>query len=342
MEPDVVCLRRALEQTVKLSECPESVFVVLSGSHCYMLRPNPGHAPTVRTFLIEPGRDVTGTLIREVLLATAANHQKSALKFVVLVGDARAVDTALLNQRTGLEVRTETPERTVHGTPGSDDETSAELLISYEVLDEEITPAELLIAYGAAMAARTRARKVDFRRDFMPYQGKRKVMEGSLRLIGISLTVLLLAAACFFQLKAFSMKGYTSRLKDKTLSQYKAVMYGKMPPRGANPSTKLKSVYAQVQAEKDGLGPGDNKSVPAKLTFFLEAVNQCPKQMDINIQQIKITERSMKVKGDTNNRSATNALLNEIKKHAHLALGPYRYDQVGNRDSFDIAVEPKE
>lgn len=336
MEPDVVCLARTLEQTAKLSDSPDSVFVVLSGNYCYMLHPNPGYAPVVRTLLVERGKDVTNTLIREVLLATAAN-QKSSFESVVLIGDTDAVDTALLNQRTGLEVLTQTPEKTLHTTQAPD--MPAELLPVSDVLEDDMTAAELLIAYGAALAAHTRRHKADFRKDFMPYQGKRKVMEGSLRLIGISLTVLLLAVAIFFQLKAFNMKGYASRLEDKALSEYKAIMYGSSPPGDAM-VTKLKSVLRNAEAEK--IGAGDNKSVPAKWTYFLEAVNHCRDNVDINIQQISVTERSMKIKGDTNNRSATMALINEIKKHPQLAMGSYRYNIERNRDEFEITVEPKE
>jgi hypothetical protein len=338
MEPDVVCLTRALEQTAKLSEYGDALFVVLSHSNCYLLRPNPGYAPTVRTLLVERGGDVTSTLVREVLLATASGHQDGKLKSVVLIGDIEPVDTALLYQRTGLEVLTPAPEKNLHknSEPGT-------LLADYDVMDDGMTSVELLIAYGAALAGQVRGHKADFRRDFMPYQGKRKVMEGSLRLIGISLTVLLLAVAVFFQLKAFNMKGYADRLEAKTLEQFKSAMYGKAPPRAMNPSTKLRSEYNMVLAEKDGLGSGDSKSVPARLTYFLEAVNRCQKNVDIDIMQVNITERSMRIKGDTNSRTATNAMLNEIKKHNHLALGSYRYDaKPGGRDSFEITVEAKE
>ncbi|MBL7215018.1 MAG: hypothetical protein ISS71_05010 [Phycisphaerae bacterium] len=327
MEPDIVCLTRTLAQTSNLSQRAGCLFVVLSGSHCYLLCPNPNYAPTVRTFLVDSDRDVTSVLIREVLLATASNKGSSSLESIVLIGPANRVDTASLGQGTGLTVQTETPEKSLSQTLAT---------------DSDITPAEFMIAYGAAIAARTRGYKADFRKDFMPYQGKRKVMEGSLHLLGISLTVLLLTVACFYQLKTFRMKGYVSDLEDKTVSQYKAVMYGKNPPAVEKISSKLKREYTNAKKNEDGPGAGDNKSVPAKLTFFLEAVNRCQKNVDINVQQINITERSMKVKGDTNNRTATNALLNEIKKHAHLALGSYRYDKEGARDSFEVALDPKE
>lgn len=328
MEPDVVCLARALEQTSRLSQRTGSLFVALSGSNCYMLRPNPGYAPIVRAFLVEPGKDMTSVLIREVLLAMAAGNRQTPLESIVLIGDPAGIDKALLKQRTGLEVLVETPEKTLSQTLTA---------------DGSMTPAELLMAYGAAMAGRTRGSKVDFRRDFMPYQGKRKVMLGSLRLTSIALTVLLVAIAGFFQLKTLHMKSYTNELTDKTLSQYKAAMYGKLPPPGAKPSTKLKSTYAQVkEAQAGGAGIGDSKSVPAKLTFFLEAVNSCPKHVDVNIQQITITDRSMKIKGDTNSRSGTNALFDAIKKHPHITLASQRIGSSANRDTFEITIEPKQ
>lgn len=327
MEPDVVCLGRALEQTSKLSERAGSLFIVLSGSNCYMLRSNPGYAPIVRTLLVQQGKDVTNTLVREVLLATATNNQQNPLESIVLIGNTSDVDIDSFKQRTGLEVLTETPEKALSQT-----------LVS----DGDMTSAELLIAYGAAMALRTKGHKADFRRDFMRYQGKRKVMEGSLRLISIALTALLLAVACFYQLKTFRMKGYVNDLENKAKSQYEAVMYGKSPPSPPQTmSSKLKREYTSVKKTKDGLGPGDDKSVPAKLTFFLEAVNGCPKKVDINIQRITITEKSMKVKGDTNSRSSTNALIAAVNKHSHLKVASQRYSTKTGRDTFEITIDPK-
>lgn len=339
MEPDVVCLTRALEQTANLAEQSNRLIIVLSHSNCYLLRPTAGYAPLVRTLLIERGSDVTTTLIREVLLATASGHQKGSLESIVLIGQTESVDAVLLSARTGLDVQTQTPEKNLP----SPSKTVRVPLTEDGGTDGGMTSVDLLIAYGAALAGQTRGHKADFRRDFMPYQGKRKVMEGSLRLIGVSLTVLLLAVAVFFQLKTFNMKGYAARLEKKTLDQYKAVMYGKEPPRAMNPSTKLKSEYNMVLAEKNGVGSGDNKSVPARLTYFLEAVNRCQKNVDISIQQVNITDRSMKIKGDTNNRTATNSMLDEIKKHNQLTLGSYQYVvKPGGRDSFEISVEAKD
>ncbi|MHC5119891.1 MAG: hypothetical protein ACYSOH_07720, partial [Planctomycetota bacterium] len=90
------------------------------------------------------------------------------------------------------------------------------------------------------------------------------------------------------------------------------------------------------------MGPGDDKSVPAKLTFFLDAVNKTPKNVDVNIRQVTVTERSMKVVGDTNSRSATETLFNQVKKHPRITMnGETMRSSADNRDAFQFNVEPK-
>jgi hypothetical protein len=261
------------------------------------------------------------------MLASNATDPVSPMTSVVLMGELASVDADLLAQRTGLDVQTALPENSLA-----------------DVLDDEgdVAPHELMIAYGAALAGRTRGHKTDFRRDFMPYQGRRKVVEGSLRLIGISLTILLVSVAVFFQLKTFRMRGYTRRLNSKALAEFRAVTFGKKPPRGMSVSSGLKREIARAREMEKGIGPGGDKSVPAKLAFFFEAINKTPKNVDIKIQQITITERSMKVKGDTNNRSGTLAFFNEIKKHPRITLSSERLTAgADRRDGFDITLEPK-
>ena len=327
MEPDVVCLARALAHCADASERTDAMFIVLSQSSCYMIRPQTDFAPAARTFLIGKGQDVTGILSREIMLARGATGPANPMTSIVLMGALDSVDADLLAQRTGLDVQTAAPEKALLNT--LDD-------------DGDIEPYELLIAYGAALAGRTRGHKTDFRRDFMPYQGRRKVVESSLRLIGISLTILLVSVAVFFQLKTFRMRGYTRTLSKKALIEYKAATFGKAPPRGMTVSSGLRRELSRAIEMEKGIGPGGDKSVPAKLTFFFDAINKTPKNVDIKIQQITITERSMKVKGDTNSRSGTLALFNEIKKHPRITLNSERITAGPNgRTLFDITLEPK-
>ena len=327
MEPDVVCLARALSHCAGMSDRTDAMFVILSQSSCYMIRSQADFVPAGRTFLIGKGQDVTGVLSREIMLAGGATDPAQPMTSIVLMGELDLVDADLLAQRTGLEVQTAAPENALA-----------------EVLDDggDIAPHELMIAYGAALAGRTRGHKTDFRRDFMPYQGRRKVVQSSLRLIGISLTILLVSVAVFFQLKTFRMRGYSRALNKKALTEYKAATFGKIPPRGMSVSSGLRRELGRAKQMEEGIGPGGDKSVPAKLTFFFEALDKTPKNVDVNVQQITITERSMKVKGDTNSRSGTLAFFGEIKKHPRIELSSERLTAgADRRDGFDITLEPK-
>ena len=327
IEPDGVCLARALLQDPKMAERTDTLFVILSSSNCYTIRPQADFAPVVRTFLIGAGQNVTNILSREIMLAIGSSDSANPVQSVVLMGQVEEVDLDVLKQRAGLEVHIEKPGNDV-----------ARILAD----EKEIACHELMIAYGAAMAARIRGHKTDFRRDFMPYQGRRKVLEGSLRTIGISLTILFVAAAVFFQLKAFRINRDTAKLNAQLTSETEKVLMGRRirPPR--SPLSYLTTELKNAKQAETGIGPGDDKSIPAKLTYFFEAVNNTPKNVDINIQQIKLSERSMSVRGDTNSRSGTQALFDRIDKHPKIKTnGQQLKTTPDNRDSFQFNVEPK-
>jgi len=327
MEPDGVCLARALSHDPPMAGRTDTVFVVLSSSNCYMIQPQADFAPKVRTFLIGAGQNITTTLSREIMLAAGSADPEHPLKSVVLMGCIDAIDRDWLAQRSGLEIGVQQPDKEMGRTAS---------------VQEGIGCHELMIAYGAALAAKTRGHKTDFRRDFMPYQGRRKVLEGSLRVIAISVTILLVTIAVFFQLKAFRMNRETGKLQAKLISEYQAVTYGKTPPRGMSVLSSLNRELSRAKQMEAGMGGGDDKSVPAKLTFFLDAVNKTPKNVDVNIRQITVTERSMKVVGDTNSRPATESLFNQVKNHPRITMNGETMRVSGdNRDAFQFNVEPK-
>lgn len=330
IEPDGVCLARALSQDQRMAERTDTIFVILSSSNCYMIRLQADFAPVVRTFLIGEGQNVTNVLSREITLARGSADSDHPINSITLMGCIDNVDKDLLAQRSGLEILTEEPQEDIASALSAEDDVACH---------------ELMIAYGAALAAKIRGHKTDFRRDFMPYQGRRKVLEGSLRLIGISVTVLLVTVALFFQLKAFRMNRNITKAKARLLLEHKAVTYGKSPPRGMLVTSSLERELNRAQRLEAGMGPGDDKSVPAMLTFFLDAVNKTPKKIDINIQQIKISERSMSVKGDTNATPARRGAMtffDNVKKHPKLKMNGEDLRTSNNRDVFQFNVEPKQ
>jgi len=144
----------------------------------------------------------------------------------------------------------------------------------------------------------------------------------------------------FFQYRIYRINASTDAIKTKLAEEYRGAMYGANPSTAETVNSRLKRVLSAAKRAQEGLGPGDDKSVPAKLTFLLEAINNSPKSVDVVIQQISITERSMRAKGDTNSRKSTLELFDSIKKHPKLKFGAERLGMVGARDAFEFTVEP--
>ena len=325
MEPDAICLARVLERTLQISKHPDTLYVLLTETNGYFLQPGKdGYAPKLRSFLLPGLAQRTAGLAREMLLAIAAADEEQPLKRAVFVHPPEGVDRQVLAERTGLDVRVES---------------ALDKLRCETPLDRDLPAGAVLIAAGAALAPMDKNLTADFRRDFMPYQGKRKMMEASLRLACISLTVLFAAIGIFFQSRAWRMNAYGETVKAKLAEEYRAAMYGANPPTTEAVNSRLRRTLLNVRRVQEGLGPGDDKSVPARLTFLLEAINNAPPSVNVDIQQIVISERMARVKGDTNSRRATLDLKNEIDKHPKLKFGPERIQMVGNRDTFEFTLE---
>lgn len=328
MEPDVMCLARALEQTLGISKHPDTLYVMAGEQNGYFIRPGSAEfAPTLRSFLLNGPDQRTAALTRELLLSTAAVDGTEPLRRVVFVQSPDGVDIETLAARTGIQIEVES---------------AFEKLPWDAAPDTAASPQAILIAAGAAMAPMQRSLTADFRKDFMPYQGKRKIMEASLRLVCISLTVLFAALGLFFQSRTWRVNSYTDTLKTKMAEEYSAAMYGASPPGTEAITSRLRRTLANVRRVQEGLGPGDEQSVPARLTFLLEAINDAPESVDVIIQQIDITERTMRVRGDTNSRRATLDLFETVKNHPRLRFGQERMSMAGNRDTFEFTVEPTE
>ena len=326
IEPDAVCLARTLERTLRISEHPDTLFVMTAENNCYLIQPGKsGYAPKLRSFLLGAQASRTAALSREIFQAITGWDEATPLKKVVFVCAPEGVDRQVLAQRTGLDIRVDS---------------AVEKLRTDTSLPGDSTSGALLMAVGASLTPFEKSQQADFRSDFMPYLGKRKVMESSLRLISISLAVLFVAVGFYFQFRTWRTNVSEAELKDKLAEEYRGVMYGANPPTAEAVNSRLKRTLAAVKRVQEGLGPGDDKSIPAKLTFLLEAINNSPPTVDVVIQQIAITDRSMRVKGDTNSRKATLDMFESIKKHPRLRFGSERMQMVGNRDSFEFTVEP--
>lgn len=174
-----------------------------------------------------------------------------------------------------------------------------------------------------------------------PYQGRKRIMQKTLRIIGVSATVLMLAVGIFFQLKVFQKTKYISQLNRKLSSDYSAIMFGKEPPAQEPIHSKLKREYKRILRIKSGQSVGDENSVTARLTFIFEAINNAPKNIDLKINTISVTSKTMRIIGDTSGRKGTLALFKAIKDHPKLSVSQQNLKQSGARDTFTITLEPK-
>jgi hypothetical protein len=325
MEPDAVCLARAIEK-MDAADRTGKMFLLVLGRTCFLLTfLNNSFAPKVRIFLLPDEPDKTAGLARQVIL-TLAGMPAGVVKTLVLANLVQSIDSAQMSQLTGIQV--ESPDLRQY----------LNLQIPQDATAEQADG--FLFACGSAMAMAARGRQADFRRDFMPYQGRRKLLQKSLRLVSISLTILFLMFGLYFQSRAVRMKNYVSQQHEKLVADYSTAMYGKKLPPGMSFGSKLRNELSRVkQLQQGGLVEG---SVVARLTYVLEAINSSPPSVNMTIKSITITGRSISVVGDTNSRKSTRELFDAIKKHNRLEVSEEKFGAANTRDEFVVSLKTKE
>ncbi|MBE0534908.1 MAG: hypothetical protein IH624_04500 [Phycisphaerae bacterium] len=327
IEPDILCLARFLEHNFPLPKAAHPLFVILTGEACHMIHPQAHHqSPLVRSFIMGRSQNATSVLQREIPLTLAAMNLAEPIDAVFVAGLADAPDTGKLSETTGLQVHAMDLAALVGDgqTPAADD----------------ISPTEFAMAYGAALSEVKHIRASDFRQSFAPYQGKRLILQKTLRAISVMVTISMVVLGIYMQLKVFRKHNYISQLEKNLTEDYRTIMYGVDPPRNMPVLTKLGSVYSQVLKIRGG-EIGDESSIPAKLTYMLQSINETPESIDVNIASIDVTGNRMSLGGDTNRRASTLALFNSFTAHPKLQKVSERLDQKGNRDVFTIDLELK-
>ena len=325
IEPDIVCLTRFFRHYLDFSENDNSILTIFSQRSCYIIvnPPESQNMPVVRSFLVSSSQDKTAVLASQIPITIASLKLARPITSLLIAGRTETIDYDKLAERTGLEVETiDLP------LPENADQSA---------LAAQITGADFAIAYGSALSELTKTPKTDFRRDFAPYMGKKLVLQKTLRLISVSLTILMLAIGAYFQLKAFRKNKYTSRLEDKMRAEYSAVMLGKKPPAQEPIPSRLRREYTAILKREKGL-LGDDESIPAKLTRIFEALNSSPKKIDLNVETIVITAKTIRITGDTNKRSGTLSLFKSFKKKKFKVL-PKNLIQKGTRDTFIVTLD---
>lgn len=325
IEPDVVCLTRFFRHYMESAADAKPLLAIFSERSCYIII-NPAQAqnvPIARSFLVDSAQDKTLVLARQIPLTTASLKLAAPPTSLIIAGRVDNIDYDKLAQRTHLEIQTmELPLPQTQDQPPSAVKT---------------TDAPFAIAYGSALSQLPRTTKTDFRQDFAPYIGQKLVLQKTLRFISICVTIMILATAAHFHIQTFKTNSYASRLNDKMIKDYRAVMMGREAPAQERIDAKLKREYNTMLKREKGL-IGDDESIPAKLTRIFEALNDSPGKIDLKIDNIAITQKSIRVTGDTNRRSGTLSLFNSFKKKKFRIL-QQNLSQKGNRDTFSVTLE---
>lgn len=339
IEPDVNCLSRFILQNISLPSASgetspsggpdlHSLFCVLSDSNGYFIAfADSRETLAMRTFLVRPAQDRNELLAREVPVTTVLVETDKPVNCIKVFDSTASVNYQQLGERLGIEA-------------GSVDLVEA-AATSPEALADCASPVGFAIAYGAALSHLEKAQSVNFRNDFMPYQGKKVRLQKAIKFSSISLAVLMLAAGVYFHLQLWQENNYRNRLSRKFEKQYSAVMFGKKPLAKSNPVKKLAGELKRIESVKKGLSSvTGEESISAKLTLVLEAFNRCAARTNLNIDSITISTKTISIAGDTSSKENTLKLFDAIRESGLEILQQY-LDAKGGRDNFSITVAPK-
>ncbi len=331
VEPDVSCLSRFIARNVSLPEDSQPLFGVLSKRSGYFVVPGSSDSKgtsLMRTFLVGPTRARTELLAREVSVTTALLENEEPINCLKAFDSTGSVNYQQLSEKLGLEAS------------GVDFAEAA--ATDPQTLADCADPVDFVIAYGAALAHLEKPQSINFRSDFMPYQGKKLRMEKALKFASVSVTILLLALGMYFQMPLLKANEYRSDLRKKFAKDYLAVLPGeeKLPAKFRDALRKLSSEDRRIQYHQSGrAGATGEESMMSKLTSVLEAFNKCAAATNLKINKVSVTTKNIRIEGDTSSRSNTNRLFATVKEK--LDVVQFNYDLKAGRDVFSITVVPK-
>jgi hypothetical protein len=333
IEPDVNCLSRFIYQKISLPESQEgaALFGLLSNRRGYFLTCSKSQkTSTLRTFLVGPSQDRNELLARQVLITANLPETNEPTNCLKICDSMNSVD----RQQLGAKLGTEVEDINLAESAG----------IETQALADCADPIDFAIAYGAALAHLEKAQTMNFRNDFMPYQGKKMRMQKALKFLSISVSVLLLALGLYFQAQLMKFNRSRASLQDKFEPQYLAVMPGskKLPDTFSEAVRKLGSELRRIRAVKSGLiGIKGEESISSRLTLVLEALNKCAAQTDLNIDSISITTTAISIAGETSSASSTQKLREAIMQKKLGNLQERVSPAKSGRNSFSITITPE-
>lgn len=327
VEPDIVSLSRyALKKIPRESEPKGTLFAVFSDHNGYMAGFSGNQKQTImRTFLAGSAADRTSLLARELPITTALSKSDEPIKSVAVFDSAEKVNVQQLAEKVRME------------TVSIDLTADAAVAESLTDCSDKVGFA---IAYGCAVGQVERENIVNFRNDFMPYQGKKKRLEKLVKIVCVAAALLLVTAGAYFQARLHQTNKYRQQLQAKLEKEYSAVMMGKKITAKTDALKSLDSTYRRIENIRSGKGGTGEESITSQLTAIMDAINKIAKQTALAIESISITGNEIRIVGDTSSRQNTQIFFEALKKNK-FEMGQQRLDTKGGRDIFTVAVIPK-
>lgn len=324
VEPDSICFRRIIDNAGQ-----GAIVAAVSQTRCFLFCPLlPDGKITIRSFLTSKSQNKMALLAREIMMTMAALSKERHVESIKIYDTTGQIDFKALGEQTGL-------------TAGALDLSEKIAIPPRQDLQQEIDDIELIIAAGAAGSLAGKTEKVDFRADFMPYQGKKAALEKTIKILSICFCALFIALGIFLQMQYYKTNKYRSKIENKFKTDYIIAMPGAKFTKSSEAVRKIKSEINRIKDVKSGLlsATGDD-SVEAKLTFLFEAINDVPKNVDIDIDKIAVTTKTMSITGNTNSGGYLQ-LFGAVDKHPKLTRGQSTYEPKSGRDNFRLTVELK-
>ena len=328
IEPDVNCLAGFIESNLSYSDQMRPFFAILSDRNAYLiLYPQPTSKPHIRTFLINPGQDRTTLILREMPLTMALVQSDEPINCLRFYDASNSLDISLISEKMMIEAGA----IDFMGCVGIDKTT----------VDDFVNVADFAIAYGAAMINCEKIESVDFRKDFMPYLGKKLKLEKMIKMTSVITTVIIVLLGMYFQWNLITENGYRKELKQLFEKDYSSVMLGKEMASRVDPVRKLQTEFKRIEAEKSGeFSLTGEASIATKLTLIFQAFNSKASAIDLQIDKVTISGQNISFDGSTSNRKNTLELF-EIIKESKMEILQQKLDANGGRDNFRLTVAPK-
>lgn len=328
MNPDVYCLSRYLGTYGTWDGPAEqgSLYALLSDSRGYLVGlSKPSQVSAMRAFPVSPTQDRGRLLSREVLITKALAEESGPISRLCVWDADHNLDEQHLAGMVGFPVK------------------ACDLLAMAGVQPDAAADCangvDFALAYGAALSIPDKETSIDFRTDYMPYQGKKLRLHRALKLFSISMTLLFLAIGVFFHVQMLRVNRNRETLRSKFEPDYLAVMLGKrdLPNSMKSAVGDLERTRRLIEREKTGIGA--DESISARLTQVLQAINSCSTQTDLKIDFITITEKDILINASTRGTSQAVTIVFDALKKAGFKVESDRVNPKGDRTVFALTAE---